>query len=380
LPDENGSGTFSIKFDKSVAPGEVITFEIALGGMTFDYETQSKTLMSNLCKTRVLQITSTGDASEYVIPCFQSESAHGGILKAVFTFTDNVFDANGNLIDSNHPKTNICYMDSETAVDSNGVATGLKAWKAMPYTVDPASFGTPFIKIKFPTNAKPPLGVSIQVPVLVSYQLSELDILSIWYSYVPYQGILSNEPKQLKRISNWKYFITTLSSGKIALNIDEDNVYSLNNIVNRLPGGLSYAFKVDGKAIKFNHLSSIFSKADANPQLVFVKDIVYGSKNNNFDNYFFELDTDFIIEKTGKGFQDGNLKIEDKSFIVYLPDCTDSITKYLGMACLVVDEFGEIMLLVLGSLYDSPDTINKLTPVYGDLFKIPSLPTTIQIN
>ena len=373
LSDDSG-GSYSIKFSTTILAGEVITFELALGGMTFDYETQSKTLISNLCKTKILEITATGSDYEFTIPCFQNEIAQGGVLKAIFTFTDNVFNGSGNL--TSQPKYSTCYFNSqtvETTAEQN-------IWATNYYTVDPTSFGTPFIKIIFPENQIPPAGTIIRIPILVTYQLSQSDLLTIWYSYIPYQGLLSNSQKSVKRLSDWKYFITTLSSGKISLTIDETNIYSLNNIINRLPGGASYAYTVNGQNIVLNHLASTFNKPDINSQLLFIKDVIYGSNNNQFDQYFFDLNTDFNIAKSAEEFQDGNLNLYSNNFILYFPDCNTSITKYLGMVCLVADENGELMLLVIGSLDSSPNTINRLTPVYGDLFKIPGLPTVIQVN
>ena len=54
------------------------------------------------------------------------------------------------------------------------------------------------------------------------------------------------------------------------------------------------------------------------------------------------------------------------------------MNKYDGMTCLVVDELGEIMLLIIGYLDRYSSNANKITTMYGDLFRITNIPTTIQ--
>ena len=65
-----------------------------------------------------------------------------------------------------------------------------------------------------------------------------------------------------------------------ALNIDENNYYSLNNIINRLPGGNAYASIITGEKINIVNKSV---KADSNTELQFMHDVIYASTNNNFD-------------------------------------------------------------------------------------------------
>jgi hypothetical protein len=380
---------FEVSLEESVLPGDVIQFVIALSGTTFDYETQSKTIISDIHQTKFIKYTATGsEGDNYIsIPCYDDHTFNGGILKSAFTFTDNIFDKTvvpKKIIDT--PAYTSGYFNGEMIrqipqYDSLGNLLSTFKYEVVSMDIKPESFGTPFLKVKFLT--KPTAGMVVEIPVLVSYQPLETDKISIWYNHVPYQGILSNATRKLKRISNWKYFMTTLSSGGMAFDVDEDNVYSLNNIVNRLPGGSAYAYIIDGKPIVLNHLSSISSKTNIHSQLTFVDDIVFASDNNNLDNSFFHLDTDFSISKTAKGFQDGELQIQNADFKVYFPDCAQSITKYTGMASLVLDENGEILLLVVGCLNngvidDIPSTENVLKPLYGDLYRIPTLPTTIQ--
>jgi hypothetical protein len=67
------------------------------------------------------------------------------------------------------------------------------------------------------------------------------------------------------------------------------------------------------------------------------------------------------------------------NFKAYLPDTSDAIAAYSGMACLVSDETGQLMILLLSNL-NNGDNIYKtsqehfITPLYGDLFKITGLP------
>ena len=88
------------------------------------------------------------------------------------------------------------------------------------------------------------------------------------------------------------------------------------------------------------------------------------------------------LELVSKGFQDEKL-LMDKKFRIYFQDVSEEISKYTGMACLVMDETGELLLFVIGNLNNgeidgSKSKENILTPLYGDLYKIPGLPTSIQ--
>lgn len=383
---ENGTsyGKYVITLLNNVTYGDVLQLQVALGGLTFDYETQTKSIVSNMHKVIMAEVVCDGLKNEFVVPCF--DYVNGGIIKSVYSLTDNLFE------DANYPKKvtgsvnkYACYVDGEMypqlpARDNDGNLTGKFTYQLAEMTVDESCFGTPFLK--FSLKFTPADKVKIVIPILVSYQPKETDVISVWYNYIPYQGILSNTTKKLKRISDWKYFMTTLSSGNLSLNIKEENVNSLNNIINRLPGGNSFAYTVNGDNIIFNNLKESVNKTDLNLQLTFPKDIMFASENNNLDDYFFELDTDLNISRLTKGFQDEKL-IMDKKFRVYFQDIYEEISKYTGMACLVIDESGELLLFVIGNLNNgeidgTKSKENVLTPLYGDLYKIPGLPVSIQ--
>ena len=235
-----------------------------------------------------------------------------------------------------------------------------------------------------------------------------------------------------------------MSSGSNSIHITEENVNSLNNIINRLPGGKSFASLATGEKIIFNtDLTNFipkvindnlknklklvkekanneltddefiedlnnnqfninlqideqynsfefytwddirpYLKSDANYELRFIKDVVFSSIENNFDNAFFELDTIMDVYRITTGFQDEHLQYSFNSFKTYFPDTVFPICKYTGMAALVVDELGQVLLFVIGCLNNgiisnkfSKETILK--PVFGDLFYLEGRPTTL---
>jgi len=374
--------SFNIQLQDRVLEGDIIQFKLALGGITFDYETQSKTLVSNIHTTKIIEFTANGIDDTYVLPCYDNNITNGGIVKATLTFTDNTTDGSQTkhkVYFRNNGTSNDMFLPVYQTDLNDPNIKYLIGYELATYELDQVndSFGTPFLRVKL--NQKPKDGEVIQIPVLVSYQPPEYINLSIWYNHIPYQGILSNEPKKLRRLSDWKYFITTLSSGNINYNVDKGNIYSLNNIVNRLPGGMAYAYTVNGQSVAFHYASNTFiNNPNINKQLAFVNDVFFANKNGSLDNATFSLETDFTVSKNAKGFQDGELVIKDKDFSIYLPDSAAEITKYLGMACLVMDEDGELLLFVVGNLVTTPTNVNELKPTYGDLFRIQGIPTTVR--
>lgn len=380
--------SFNIKFKDRVLEGDIIEFKLALGGKGFDYETQTKTLVNNIYRTKLLRFEANGNDDEYVLSVYNNNSEsesepYGGIIKAALTFTDNEVNIDG-VLTGVQTQYNVYFNNNQMFLPVyqfdpiNPTNNQLIGYKLATYTLQQNvdSFGTPFLRVKF--TDKPAQGDIIEIPVLVTYQPPKDVNLSIWYNYIPYQGILSNEPKKLKRLSDWKYFITTLSSGNMNFTLEEENIYSLNNIINRLPGGMSYAYTVNGESVAFNYVSNTFANANINRQLAFVNDVFFANKNNSLDNAIFPLDTEFTVYKSAKGFQDGELVIQNKNFSVFLPDGASEITKYLGMACLVMEENGELMLFVVGNLVTTPTNVNELKPTYGDLFRIQGIPTTVR--
>ena len=465
---KSSSGSFIVTLSDRVAYGDLAEFVIALGGTTFDYETQTKTLVTNLYRTVLAVLTADGNRSTFTIPL---GSDSGGIIHAA----NSVYIANYENDTTTYEYKFAAYVDNSLypyrpIQNANGIDTNTWANQLADIEIEPTSWGTPFLK--FTMSYVPPEGAKIAIPVLISYQPPKEKILSIWYKYVPYQGILGKATKKLKRLTEWKYFITTLSSGRNTLQFNEENTNSLNNIINRLPGGNSYASLITGSKIIFGtdltnldfiylkirdalnddgyireeNLESLlykkfpyppkdgetpidslddipvppvdneseeddeeetythdvnepvsrdsgaeilgsylniepYLKSDVNYELRFIKDVLFGATDNDFDSAFFELDTDMEVYKITTGFQDEKLNYNFNSFTAYLPDTVYPIAKYAGMACLVADEQGQILLFVIGCLnngnidrYGSIQNIIK--PVYGDLFYINGRPTS----
>lgn len=377
-PAENIVGRYVITLSKNVAYGDVVEFVIALGGITFDYETQTKTLVANIHKAKMVSVTCDGVHNEFIVPCYEP-NGNGGVLKSVFNFVSNTLDETGKVIKQENKYA--CYVDNQMFPllqdrNADGNLKDTYSNQLAEMQVDASSFGTPFLKITLAWT--PPEKTVLTIPVLTSYQPTVNDVISVWYAHVPYQGILSRNHKSLRRISDWKYFVTTLSSGNKTLNIDENNYYSLNNIINRLPGGNAYASIITGEKINIVNKSV---KADSNTELQFMHDVIYASTNNNFDESFIELDTDFDVYRITSGFQDERLNTTMKPFKLYFNDCTEAIKKYTGMASLVIDEQGQLLLFVIGCLNNNSTDASKenmLVPTYGDLYRIPSLPIIVQ--
>ena len=379
VPDTNGNdGRYIITLRNNVLYGDVLELKIALGGWTFDYETQTKTLVSNIHKTKMVTVNCDGLRNEFVVPCFEP-NGNGGVLKSVFNFTDNATNDDGQVISKTDKYA--CYVDNLMFPllqnrNSAGALIDTYSNQLAEMTVDESSWGTPFLKMTL--NWTPPKGTVLTIPVLISYLPTCDEVMSIWYNYIPYQGILNKNHKSLKRLSNWKYFMTTLGSGKISVKFDEENYYSMNNVINRLPGGQSYAYIIDGKNINLVN-NSANNKTDVINKILFLDNATYATANNDLDSTFFELDSDFEIYRNTSGFQDEELQFTFNNFKAYLPDTSDAIAAYSGMACLVSDETGQLMILLLSNLNNN-DNIYKtsqehfITPLYGDLFRIKGLP------
>jgi hypothetical protein len=379
VPDEKGNdGRYVITLRNNVLYGDVLELKIALGGWTFDYETQTKTLVSNIHKTKMITVNCDGLRNEFIVPCFEPDG-NGGVIKAAFNFTDNATNDDG--LVTGHTEKYACYVDNLMfpLLQNRNAAGGLidtYSNQLAEMKIDDSSWGTPFLKITL--NWTPTEGTILTIPVLVSYLPKSSEIMSVWYNYIPYQGILDKNHKSLKRLSNWKYFMTTLGSGKISVKFDENNYYSMNNVINRLPGGQSYAYIIDGKNINFVN-NSANNKTDVINKILFLDSATYATADNDLDSTFFELDSDFEVYRNTAGFQDEELQFTFNNFKAYLPDTTDAIAAYSGMACLVSDETGQLMVLLLSNLNNN-DNIYKtsqehfVTPLYGDLFKIQGLP------
>jgi hypothetical protein len=58
-------------------------------------------------------------------------------------------------------------------------------------------------------------------------------------------------------------------------------------------------------------------------------------------------------------------------FIIYaIKPIKNPIKKYICGYCLVINERGEVMLLVVSNINYNTTVINHLNPVYGDLFYV----------
>ena len=363
------NNNFFVELVGSPLFGETLKFKLALSGMTFDYDIFSKNLVHDIHKTVLLEVVGNGTEYEYIIPIPISGGVNGGVLKSVFNFTDNIFDNNGDW--SYSTNYSVAYVNDTIY---NKIVIGNQAnYLLNSFTIESNSFGTPFLRITF--DHKPKNGDIIQIPVLVSYQPIESEVLSLWYNYIPYQGILNNTPQKFKRLSQWKYFMTTYGSGSEQF-INDTDIYSFNNVINRLPGGSSYAYEIGGENIILEYLTNTLNNANVNSKLVFVNDVFFNNDTLS-PNLFFNLDTDLIISKVSKDYQDGKIIIQGKEFDIFMPNTGIAVNKYLGMTSLVMNELGEIMLLVIGCLDIELSTTNKLIPIYGDIFRIKDIPTTI---
>ena len=363
---------YTVYLKNTLLIGDTITFELATEGYSFDYDLNSKTLISDVCKCKLLQFVADGTHSTYTLPCCSvSEEGiiHGGVLKSVFTFTDNELDDNGD-ITSTHNEYIQCYHDGEIFYDEHGKPTDERLYNTMNVKITDSSFGTPFITIIFDEDSKPRKGVVIQIPIMITYQFTSDTLLSLWYNYIPYQGTMDSGVHEITRITDWTYFITTLSTGK------DSNEVIKQNIVNNLPGGSSYGWSIDNKDIVltnvFEHMTNTIQNNDLNKKLIFMNDFML---KNNED--ICNLETSYKVTKVCSEFQDSLISISNINFDLFFNDCKNAINKYIGAFCGVRTETGEIMLFVIGSLNYTSTLMNHLYPQYGDLYRIEKRPTEI---
>lgn len=361
-----------------IMSGIKIKFQIGLCGITFDYNNNSKTYVGNICKAYLLEFLSPGSSYEYVIPV--NDITNGMCQHGVITSIGKQFayeiDDYGNVVSEKDPEY-ICYTD--------GVQQTYELLDG---------YNKPFIKIRIQQEDsdggvnKVPFGTKIQIPILVTYQPTSSDILSVWYNYTPYQGILDLTKRKIRRLSDWKYFITTLSSSNE--NDKYNNKYSLNNLVNRLPGGASASTHITGQEINLKgHYLNDFAEINGynvNKNLIFINQSYLGTKDNDIDKTFFDLKTVYTINKKFGSIQDDIINIDGLKYNIYLPknEYIESnetkigvgpINRYCGMACIVLNEFGDLYLLVIGDSYnDVPTLDNFISPTFGDLFIIPNRP------
>ena len=356
IPDEP-ENEITVMLETPLLVGETITFELATSGFSFDYELNSKTLMTDMYQCKNLVFLTDGKNSKFTKPCMSNsdEYLHGGILKSVMTF-----------IDSDGNKHFQCYEDSMIFYNEYGeVIENKKRLNAREIKV--SGFGTPFITVDL--GKIYPMGTRIEVPIMTTYQPLKSDILSVWYNYIPYQGNMTNARQTVKRITDWHYFITTLGTGKN----DKDVIY--RNVVNNLPGGLTYGYKMDNKdiVVKYAKNNMTNTLSNINKQLVFLNNFML-EYNKDFSN----LASEYKVKKNCACFQDGELKFLNVDFSLYFDDLVNPINKYVGAYCVVVTDTGELMVMVIGNFDETATAINHLHPTYGDLYRIKGRPTTVR--
>lgn len=343
------SGDFIVELVSAVNYNDTFSVDLALEGFTFDYDPHSKSIVSNMLQAKTITINATGNTDTFTIPTFSETTANGGVITA-FLKTYDVRNS-----------TNTVFGTS-VYLDGNQVnVTSI------------SGIGTPFITVKF--ESTPQLNKVIEIPVLVTYQPLTSDKLSVWYEYVPYQGILDNSQKNLKRLTDWKFFCTTLGSGNIFVDNIKEN--SINNAANRLPGGQKMSYALTGDDIvfqgdQFTQTGSI----KANKKFRIVKEATDIVHNNGLDDDFIMLNADITIQKLYGDHQDSKLAppFGDQGF--YLND-TSAISKYLGAGCLVVDDMGNILLFIIGQIKVDPTSQSIVKAVHGDLFKLDNAPILI---
>lgn len=350
---KNHDGDFVIELEETVIYGDYFTIDVALDGYTFDYDSHSKSIVSNMMIAKTITVKGTGDSDTLVIPTSDSVSSNGGVIVSFLGVGSNEIDE----LTNQYKK-----FDRGEAVyyDSNMI---------QPISI--SGIGTPFITLKF--DFVPRLDSVIEIPVLLTYQPTHNDRLSVWYEYVPYQGILDSKPLNLKRFTDWKIFSTTLGSGNIFVNNLKEN--SINNAVNRLPGGQKFAYLLNGDDIEFeNEKLTPEGSYSANKKLVFKKDFTDKIDSNEFDTYFNSLNTDIKIVKMYGNHQDSKINTNLLNSAFYVTDTKNAINKYMGAACLVVDDSGNVLMLIIGEIKKDP-TINSIVePVHGDVFKLENSP------
>lgn len=344
---------FEIELTYALLEDQEVEVHIMLGGIVFDYQTYTKSIISNTLKTTTLKIIAPGNTETFK-------------LKLDSDLGFNTFVAAGNLTRNVYNESGVITGTTDNYfVYKNGAQTNL---------LSVSGFGTPFLTIEF--SSTPLAGEVIEIPVLATYSLKATDLVSIWFKHVPYQGTMTNKPQTLNKLSNWIPFVTTLSSGNLVL----DNLpsKSIANAFNRLPGGGSFTHTLTGDDINFKgEIYTNYQNNVPNKKFVLVKDAKTIAKSNDLDSYFFELDSNFVVKKMQNRFQDGGLEEPFNINGFFMKDTEDAINKYGGAACLVQDESGRLLLFVIGHTHDYEKTNSTVVkPVFGDLFYIDSNPTS----
>lgn len=345
---------FEIELSEALLVGQKIDVQILLGGLVFDYQTHTKSIISNTLKTTNMTVTAPGNTETFTIK-LNTDSGYNTII-AANSILKNIYDVNGN----------VTGQVDKFVVYKNGL-------QVEPLSI--TGFGTPFLTITF--DSTPLAGEIIEIPVLTNYSVGQNEVVSIWFKHVPYQGMMSNKSYSLKRVSDWIPFVTTLSSGKLVLN--NPPLKSINNAFNRLPGGGSFTHMLEGEEIIFKNDSfSSYEGKSANKHFVINKNFRTMTTIDDFDSSYFDLDNEFTVKKIQKDFQDGLLDVPFNLHGFFLQDTDTAIKKYAGSACLVSDEQGNILLFVFGHTHKFESiTSTTCKPVNGDLFKLKGNPSIL---
>lgn len=345
---------FEVELTYALLADQEVEIHVMLGGVVFEYQTYTKSIIANTLKTTTLKITAPGNTETFTL---KLDTAAGfSTFVAAGNLTRNTYDSN-NLVTG---------TVNNYVVYKNGQQIEL---------LRATGFGTPFLTIEF--GSTPLSGEVIEIPVLATYSLSASDIVSVWFRHVPYQGVLTNKEKTLNKLSNWLPFVTTLSSGNMVLKSPPTK--SINNAFNRLPGGGSFTHMLTGDDINFvGDNYSNYGDKKPNKKFTLVRDARTITKEGELDSYFFELDSEIKVKKLQNRFQDGGLDGEFNLNGFFMPDTSQPIIKYGGAACLVSDESGKIMLFVIGHTDGFKKSVNTVVqPTFGDLFYLEGNPTKL---
>jgi len=144
IPDEE-EDVMTVMLKQPLLVGETITFQLATAGLSFDYDLNSKTIMTNMCQCKVLKFSTDGKRSIYTVPCMsnENETIHGGILVSALTFIDK----KGNSFYNAYEDTQVFYNEYGEVDDTKHRFNAIN--------VDITGFGTPFITVDFKGNVLP---------------------------------------------------------------------------------------------------------------------------------------------------------------------------------------------------------------------------------
>ena len=128
---EEKDGQLIVWLTEHVSYGENIEFVLALGGTTFDYNTHTKTLVSNILRTQIVAFVADGIHNQYLIPVY---TQNGGILQAACS----IIDLND---DGDEVFKYACYVDGEmypyrSLMNTDGSLTDISADTTLDTTYD----------------------------------------------------------------------------------------------------------------------------------------------------------------------------------------------------------------------------------------------------